>query len=501
MKNKISKIIWLTVIFILIISTPYSYPQIFPWSPVQKITSGFNDKNPSFGAKQEEFVLLFDWEFMVFERHQDTSSQICILKMDTYGPIDSVLYISGNSGFNRNPSISYCSSNSFYFGSITNSLALWESERNGRWDIYGAYYSASSGWQQPFAIDTSGYDKFHPRSVCIDSTNFAITYERNNDIIFKIVNGQTHSISYDTNLTANESAVCKNPFISRYYSLYVSFEKQKADSSYAVNYKRSNTLPNWTESDTTAFEGNNINNGFVNDFGGLVSVFSSDRLGNYNIYGTAFDSFEGQKPILIDTASDNYDYESYLIPVVTDGSFYNQANAYIRKTDSLKIFLTQFNYVIDSVNISDTAEAVSLTLNRGLKFGMYDALVWVVFNKDSMNYSGLYGKSVQIIFADIRQISNNVPEKPELYQNYPNPFNPVTKIKFDIPQITSNNASNVKLIIYDRLGREVEILVDKQLGPGTYEVTWDADRYSSGIYFYRLESGNLAETKKLMLLK
>ena len=83
-----------------------------------------------------------------------------------------------------------------------------------------------------------------------------------------------------------------------------------------------------------------------------------------------------------------------------------------------------------------------------------------------------------------------------LYQNYPNPFNPVTTIKYDIIK-----AQDVKLVVYDMLGREVAILVNEQQQPGSYEVSWDASNFASGIYFYSLTSGNFMATKKLILLK
>jgi hypothetical protein len=479
--------------------------QIYPWSPLQKITSGFYDRNPSFGTKQQYFAMLFDWEFMIFERHQDShdsASNICVLKIGTEGPIDSVFYISDNSVLSRNPSISYSGNSTFFQTSIRTSLAVWESKRNGRWDIYASYYTTGTGWQTPFAVDTSAFDKFLPKSVSYDSINYAITYEKNNDIIFRIINGQTHNVSYDTNLTANESAICNTPFIIYdFSSYYVSYQKQKADNDFEIDFRKSNSLPNWTQADTIAYEGNNLNNGFVATFNEPTGIFVSDRLGNYNIYGTAINFFSGQKPIVIDTLSENYDYESYLFPIITDGGFYNHANAYIKKTDSVRIILGEYFSQQDSVAVSDSTSGVSLTMNRGLKYGLYDALVWVVFNKDSLSYSGLYGKSLQVIITDIKQTSNSIPQKFELYQNYPNPFNPITKIKFDIPQIVGNTASDVKLIIYDQLGREVESLLDKQLGSGTYEVTWDAGKYSSGIYFYKLVSGNFSDTKKLMLLK
>lgn len=98
---------------------------------------------------------------------------------------------------------------------------------------------------------------------------------------------------------------------------------------------------------------------------------------------------------------------------------------------------------------------------------------------------------------------NNIPNEFALYQNYPNPFNPVTKIKFSITGVGRNGTSsyNTKLIVYDILGREIKKLVNKQMKPGNYEVQFDASQLASGVYFYRLVSGNYSSTKKMNLLK
>ena len=97
-----------------------------------------------------------------------------------------------------------------------------------------------------------------------------------------------------------------------------------------------------------------------------------------------------------------------------------------------------------------------------------------------------------------------MPNKFSLYQNYPNPFNPVTKIKFDIPEFPLSKGGLkgvVTLKIYDILGKEIQTLVNEQLQPGSYEVTFDGSNLPSGIYFYKLTSGNFSATKKLVLLK
>jgi hypothetical protein len=96
----------------------------------------------------------------------------------------------------------------------------------------------------------------------------------------------------------------------------------------------------------------------------------------------------------------------------------------------------------------------------------------------------------------IQNISSEVPSSFTLHQNYPNPFNPVTNIKFDIQK-----SSDVKIIISDVMGREITTLVNEQLKPGTYEVDWDASNYTSGVYFYKLYTGDFAETRKMILIK
>jgi hypothetical protein len=96
----------------------------------------------------------------------------------------------------------------------------------------------------------------------------------------------------------------------------------------------------------------------------------------------------------------------------------------------------------------------------------------------------------------IKNISNKIPEKCFIGQNYPNPFNPLSTIKFDLPE----NA-NTKLVVYDIEGREISVLVDGYLKAGSYIIDWNGSNYSSGVYFYRLESGRFTQTKKMILLK
>ncbi len=94
------------------------------------------------------------------------------------------------------------------------------------------------------------------------------------------------------------------------------------------------------------------------------------------------------------------------------------------------------------------------------------------------------------------------PNKIVLLQNYPNPFNPSTTIEYSIPNIKMPRHTTVtNLSIYDLLGRKVATLVNKEQKPGNYKVTFNSNKFSSGFYYYRLQSGNFGISKSMLLLK
>jgi hypothetical protein len=96
----------------------------------------------------------------------------------------------------------------------------------------------------------------------------------------------------------------------------------------------------------------------------------------------------------------------------------------------------------------------------------------------------------------VNSISSEVPREFKLYQNYPNPFNPVTTVKFDVLR-----PGDVKLIVYDILGRQTAVLVNGYLRTGTYEVTFAANSISTGVYFYEMTIDEFRDMKKMVLIK
>jgi hypothetical protein len=118
-------------------------------------------------------------------------------------------------------------------------------------------------------------------------------------------------------------------------------------------------------------------------------------------------------------------------------------------------------------------------------------------------YAGLYENNIggAKIYSlnmpvGIQQISSEIPQMFELSQNYPNPFNPSTKIRFSLP-----NNELVKLVVYNSLGKEVAILLEQQLTPGSYEYIFDGNELSSGVYFYKLSGADYSLTKKMILVR
>ncbi len=96
----------------------------------------------------------------------------------------------------------------------------------------------------------------------------------------------------------------------------------------------------------------------------------------------------------------------------------------------------------------------------------------------------------------IENISTEIPKEYKLYQNFPNPFNPQTNINFDIIK-----NGNVSIVVYDLLGREVETIVNQEMSPGRYKVDFNATNYASGMYIYKIVTGDFVDVKKMLIVK
>ncbi len=155
------------------------------------------------------------------------------------------------------------------------------------------------------------------------------------------------------------------------------------------------------------------------------------------------------------------------------------------------------------VYVSTNAGANWFTFATGMPYALVFDLTVVNTSRNiraTTHGSGIYERDLIENPIGIEPVSNEIPKQFSLSQNYPNPFNPTTKIKFSIPFVGADPRA-VSLNIYDISCRLVKTILQKNLKPGSYEITFDASGLASGVYFYRINAGDFTDTKKMILLK
>jgi len=168
--------------------------------------------------------------------------------------------------------------------------------------------------------------------------------------------------------------------------------------------------------------------------------------------------------------------------------------------DTLFVGKTGFNSTIRAMAFDDNGNffVVWGSDSQNSTFARIDTSNGTAQKIADLNIKGVKG----LAFGTNPQISVNdeknqiVPKNFVLYQNYPNPFNPSTKIRFDLPK-----DSQVKLIVYDALGRIQKILIDDFMTKGSKEIIFDASSLASGIYYYELQTDSYKSVKKMILIR
>lgn len=168
--------------------------------------------------------------------------------------------------------------------------------------------------------------------------------------------------------------------------------------------------------------------------------------------------------------------------IITDNLLF-QLIWYVRTTNTI---YTSTNFGVNWT--ADYVNPVTTVQYRHLSKAYPGRGIWAV---------GTLGKiSYHMPLTDVKKISTEVPSAFILHQNYPNPFNPATKIRYEIAK-----TSDVRLSVFDILGKEITVLANEKHEPGTYEVTFDGSKLSGGVYFCKLESGSFTGIKKLLMVK
>ena len=236
-------------------------------------------------------------------------------------------------------------------------------------------------------------------------------------------------------------------------------------------------------------------------------------LGDFNIYG----SYEAAYQNLLEVQPQN---EGHVIDAINISGTWNNSNYSQYHTQSTRVrqfnggatggLDDRFDLILYSKSVSESGgityipntltefgndgnhynDSINQRPNTSVPDSIADALHYAT---DHLPVYSLFEFRPDV---SVKQISNFVPDIYSLSQNKPNPFNAITKIRFTLPV-----TANVKIVVYDILGCELMKLVNERLVAGSYETEWDANGFTSGIYFYKLITDEFVDVKKMVLLK
>jgi sugar lactone lactonase YvrE len=243
------------------------------------------------------------------------------------------------------------------------------------------------------------------------------------------------------------------------------------------NYQNNNDAVN----DVTADASGNV----------YVTGFSESILGGDDYATIKYNTSGVQQWVQRYTSSGNDHDEAFAIAVDGSGSVYVTGQAAISTSDYLTIKYNSSGVqqwlAVYNNGSTDGAVDLELDANNNLYVSGFSIGTGTSYDYVTIKYSQLVG---------IEPVSSEIPNEFLLLQNYPNPFNPVTNIEFSIPK-----NSSVKITVYNSSGKEIETIVNGELSAGTYNVDWNASKYPSGVYFYKLTAGSFINTKKMIFVK
>ena len=198
---------------------------------------------------------------------------------------------------------------------------------------------------------------------------------------------------------------------------------------------------------------------------------TTDYDGNTVSYEWVLYTADSTEFVAVPSNNDGADTEVTLSAAVIDQLL---VSAGVADGESVELLWNvRVNDGVDTVAVSDDYDNVTNTFNT-----VYRSIT--LTNSSAVN----------------NELANGLPEKFDLKPNYPNPFNPSTQIAFDLPE-----SADVRLTVFDVLGRQVATLINQPMKAGMHTVSFDAQRLASGVYIYRLEAGSFTMTRNMMLIK
>ena len=253
----------------------------------------------------------------------------------------------------------------------------------------------------------------------------------------------------------------------------------------------------------------------------LVDVFFTDANTGYTV------GWSSNSNILLKTTDGGYNWSSILSGIGSEAyaihftnanigyvcgqnGIYKTTNAGINWFPSYNSKTNDIYFINANTGFAICSNGIIRTNNAGANWTVQDTTFNELFSIMFYgNYTGFAAGENGVVVkttnggsVSVSVISTEIPSEYSLEQNYPNPFNAVTSIKFKVASSEDRSQkTEVRLKVFDLMGREVRTLVDEELKPGIYSVRFDAKDLPSGIYFYRMETEKFTSTKKLILIK
>jgi hypothetical protein len=190
----------------------------------------------------------------------------------------------------------------------------------------------------------------------------------------------------------------------------------------------------------------------------------------------------------------NYDHTQIALDTIRTGDYLGEFLMKHNIIDDGKALVASYGYLPNSN--SDILAIANFTVLE-----QFDDIASISISDLEVNDQKFSGISASSNVSYVLGIDGSVPQVFSLHQNFPNPFNPVTKIRYDLPK-----EEDVRINIYDVMGRNIKLLVNKKKNAGYRSVRWDAtnnygESVSAGMYIYVIQAGDFRATKKMVLLK
>lgn len=476
-----------------------------PWtSPIQLTSGNSDDLHPSL-VVTGLFSYSLQTEWLAFSRGDTVtgSRNIYLLKSSLFAQtwLDTLYQISADSAQNDFPTLART-----VVGNSERIMVVWQRSGfgSGSSQIWSRLYS-DSVWGQSVLLGEGVRPMVAP-----SDTGFAAVWANGDRVLFCSCEDRTWSPPEE--VTNSVGLDISLPQVQR-YNLFASSDKwlviwqqQKSFLPGSEILYSIGTDTGWITPGVVTSLGDNRKPRFHKaNLIFLTGVsWESDLTGDWDIYaldGEAYpDGIQWYSPqnVSNNPNADDSNPTFQTTPIITQQSnvlsYYTaaawtatSANGDSIALSSMDIWSTQYRTIAPGTTDRNPDISTGIITGSGLR-------AWVVWENNSSGHWKLYGVYKDIVL-DVEE-SQTAPVQFNLMQNYPNPFNPSTQIGFRI-----QGSEMVSLKVFDILGREVAILVNRRMETGEHRVTFDAEGLPSGVYFYRLVAGHIVETKKMMILR